>query len=260
MSAASTGLRRGHLTILRRHSAPDGAAPSGAKEPASAGPRPRPLLVAHAVALLFAGCSPAPQLADGDRQSRAAEIGTEPVSSIEPSDEGRRVIPTSPTPGVEPSLEQFFSGKALALIQQSSQPAPPTVISDVASHVEGLGALEACSLQSAPLATRLIDLDDDGTVEAISFYDLSGCRDDAVIRVLGVFRQAGDGTWKSVMDTAVSVRPGEERPLLALGGGSITVAGGSDGFGGLADPEVVPVPSAAGVVDQGVVPAEVPTP
>lgn len=255
MGVTSTGMPRGHLTILRRHSAP-----AGAKDSARAGPRPRLLLVAHAVALLLAGCSPAPELADGDRQSRVAEIGTEHVSSIEPSDDGRRGIPTSPAPGVEPSLEQFFSGKALALIQQRSQPAPPAVISDVASHVEGLGALEACSRQSAPLATRLIDLDDDGTAEAISFYDLSGCRDDAVIRVLGVFRQADDGAWKSVMDTAVSVRPGEERPVLALGGGSITVAGGADGFGGLADPEVVPIPAAAGRLDQAAVPGDVPAP
>jgi hypothetical protein len=219
------------------------------------------VIAACLVAALAAACTRAPNSPADVSTAAANTIDAADAPPSEPStDRERELAGAQPDIGAEPSLEHFFSGKALAVIEQRSQPAPPAVIQHVETHVGNVGALEGCSRQSAPYAARLIDLDNDDSPEAISFYDLSGCRDSAVVRVLGVFRQDDTGGWHSVMDTALSVVPGEERPVLALGEGSITISGGPDGFGGFSDAEVIAVPFAGRAPREDLSPESLPAP
>lgn len=136
-------------------------------------------------------------------------------------------------------LETYFSGRALEAIRLRGQPAPQAVIEGITAHAGTVAAAESCRQAGQPEAAHLIDLDGDGASEALSFYELSGCSDAALIRVLSVLRDDGEGGWISALDAAVSVLPGDRRPILEIREGAIVIAGGDDGMGGTADAEVI---------------------
>jgi hypothetical protein len=141
-------------------------------------------------------------------------------------------------------VERRFSGAALDAIRQRSQPAQRWVVEAVHKRAVANAEPEDCKHASEPEATRLIDLDDDGSAEVLSFYALSGCTGGGVIQVLSVLRQDDTGAWATALETALTVRPGEQRAVLDIGHGTITLAGTDDGFGGLTEPEVIAIPPA----------------
>lgn|GEM_PF-3442645 len=149
----------------------------------------------------------------------------------------------APEPGASIPLEVYFSGRALEAIQLRGQPAPQVLVEEIATHAGTVASAESCRHTGRPEAAHLIDLDGDGESEVLSFYELSGCDDAALIRVLNVLRDDGENGWASVLDAAVSVVPGDRRPILEIREGAIVVAGGDDGMGGTADAEVITLPA-----------------
>lgn len=201
----------------------------------------RALPALFAVALM--ACTPAaPAPADPVESSR-----TMPPRQIDTPLGDQALLPQVGPPVVEngasPPPETYFSGRALEAIRLRGQPAPQVVVEEIAAQAGTVAAAESCRKAVRPEAAHLIDLDGDGTPEALSFYELSGCSDAALIRVLNVLRDDGEGGWISVLDAAVSVLPGDRRPILEIREGAIVIAGGDDGMGGTADAEVIAIPA-----------------
>jgi len=200
----------------------------------------------RAVPLLFAvalvACTPAdPPPADPAESSTAT-----PARQTDTPIGDQALLPQVGPPELEGAslpLETYFSGRALEAIRLRGHPAPQVVVEEIAAQAGMMAAAESCRQAARPEAAHLIDLDGDGTPEALSFYELSGCSDAALIRVLSVLRDDGEGDWISVLDAAVSVLPDDRRPILDIREGAIVIAGGDDGMGGTADAEVIAIPA-----------------
>lgn len=201
--------------------------------------------------LLVAACGLAACDRDPGKASdppRAAPTSVDAGDTASPRISGPAAAGPAGQLPVDP-VERRFSGSALDVVRQRSQPAQQWIVDEVHKQALANAEPEDCQRASKPEATRLIDLDDDGSPEVLSFYSLSGCTGGSVIQILSVLRRDDAGAWAPVLETALTVRPGEQRAVLDIGHGTITLAGTDDGFGGITEPEVIAIPATTALAD-----------